>query len=280
MIIIADSGSTKTDWTFIKNHQVLFRFSGRGLNPYFADDAVFEQAFAKDFPAEADTSDVHSVFFYGSGCASNIMEQRVSTCFRQNFPNARIFVGSDLLGAARALFRSEKGIVCILGTGSSNAVYDGSGIVKALPSLGYILGDEGSGAALGKRLLHAFFYEELDNEISEKLKNECSISRNMVLKNVYQTPGANTWLASLVPFVYKYKSNACIAAIVKTEINLLFQYQLRRYDEFALLPLAFTGSVAFLFKEILMETAGQYGINPLMILQKPIEGLIEYHANL
>lgn len=274
--LIADSGSTKTDWCLIQANDETVRYSTIGLNPYFlnTDEIASEindtlKSRLKEYPTE--------VHFYGAGCANTDKRRSVEEALQQCFPNSLIIVDTDLLGAARALCGKEAGIASILGTGSNSCYYDGKEIVNSVPSLGYILGDEGSGAYLGKQLLKAYVYNELPNHLQEAFSEEYQLNRDHIVEAVYRKPLPNRFLASFAPFLKKNEADLFIQAIVYEAFNSFIKHHIHKYKTFGKHKLHATGSIAWHFSEILQKTCTDNNIELGTVLQSPMEGLITYH---
>ncbi|MDR0436665.1 MAG: ATPase [Bacteroidales bacterium] len=277
MIVIADSGSTKTDWCFINSKGEVKTVQTIGLNPYFLDADGILNILKKDLYPFLDNKKVEQVFFYGSGCATPHKKQEVEYALDSFFIHADIEVENDLLGAARALCGSESGLVCILGTGSSSCLYDGKQITERLPSLGYLLGDEGGGAFLGKHLVSAYFNNELPDSLQKLFEQKYTASLAEVLDKVYRQPFPNRYLASFVEFLIENKPDAFVKNLVGSAFDDFFKKQVLRYTDYEKYPLCFVGSVSFCFADELHESAKKHGLEVSKIEQAPLTGLLEFH---
>ncbi|MCL2682164.1 MAG: ATPase [Bacteroidales bacterium] len=277
MVVIADSGSTKTDWYWINSKGELKTVQTIGLNPYFLDADGILNILKKDLYPFLDNKKVEQVFFYGSGCATPHKKQEVEYALDFFFIHADIEVENDLLGAARALCGSESGLVCILGTGSSSCVYDGKQIIERLPSLGYLLGDEGGGAFLGRNLVSAYFNNELPDHLKKIFEQKYPTSLAEVLEKVYRQPFPNRYLASFVEFLIENKSDTFVKDLVGLAFDDFFRKQVLRYDNYDKYPLCFVGSVSFGFADELHESARKHGLEISKIEQTPLNGLLEFH---
>ena len=275
MILIADSGSTKTHWKLLKKDNTLETYYTKGLNPFFTDKNVYFEVIDKDLPIPKDQ--VIAVHFYGSGCGTEGMIAVVKEYLHASFPSAAIAVYGDLFGAARAMLGNQKGIACILGTGSVSCVYDGQKILKGIPSLGYILGDEGGGVTLGRELLKAFFYNELPGHLHEAFTETYQLTREIMLENVYHRPAPNAYLASFTKFIRTYQQDPFVHNLVYRCFDVFFRKHVQAYPEHQDLPLVFTGSVSFNMKDILAEVATVYGTTISTIMKEPMEGLVVFH---
>lgn len=275
MILIADSGSTKTHWKLLQKNDTPRNFYTKGLNPYFADEDIFLKVLNEDL--ELEKSKIKELHFYGSGCGSDNKVSFVKKNLAPFFPSAKIHVYSDLFGAARALLGNNNGIACILGTGSVSCVYDGTKIIQTTPSLGFIVGDEGGGASLGKELLKAFFYHKLPENLHKAFEGNYNITREDVLDRIYHKPSPNAYLASFSKFIRAYSHEPFIHELVSRCFKDFFTNHVIVYPEYKSLPLAFTGSVSSNLKEILEEVATEFGLTVHKIMKEPMDGLTEFH---
>lgn len=267
MILLADSGSTKTSWRLLDGANIS-QFETVGLNPYFTDAKEVQCVLqGLDFSAEK----VQEVFFYGAGCGASDTVKWLTTQLQNHFSEARVHVASDLLAAAHATLGKQKGLVGILGTGSNLGFFDGEILSVKVPSLGYVLGDEGSGNYLGRLLLSAFLRGELDEELSEKIK----VSREEVLENIHQKPYPNRYLASFAPFVFRNRKHSQIAAIIQQNFTDWIERYALSYSETK--ELAVVGSIAFYFSTELRQVAQKHGYYISQVLENPIAALSLYH---
>ncbi len=276
--IIVDAGGTKTDWVMVKDGIVEGgRVSCPGLNAILSTDKkireVIEQA-KSELPEEKPDA----IFYYGAGCATEAACNRISIQLSEIWPGVPADVNSDMLGAARGLLGNKRGIACILGTGSNSCLYDGNEIADGIPSLGFILGDEGSGAALGRRLMTDVLKRQLPEYLRDQFKEEYSIELSEVLENVYKHPEPNRYLASFVPFLASRLLDPYIYQLVLREFTRFVKRNVLPYPGAVSLPIAFTGSISHHFEKILREAASQVGIPIKTITQSPLEGLIAYHS--
>lgn len=275
MKLIADSGSTKTDWAIIDKKGERQFIKTQGLNPYFVKAEDFLHVLNEEIKPK--TEIVREIHFYGSGCGTPQKKAEVEKLLGSVFPGAALFVYSDLFGAARALCQIEKGIACILGTGSNACIYNGEEIVDEAVSLGFILGDEGSGAHLGKQLLTAYLYNELPDDLHEKFIKEYDIDRATILENIYRKPYPSRYLAGFANFLAQNKSHKYVSNLVSESFDLFLTRHvesLYNYNEF---KINFVGSLAFIFESILKRKVEQRGLELGEIMNKPIDGLVNYH---
>lgn len=277
--LIADAGSTKLEWAFLATDSaVLSSFTSAGINALLADPdsiaASFKDASSK-LPEGIPVDEVH---YYGAGCASPSICDKISGILSQVWGKAQVFVYSDLMGAARALFGEEKGIACILGTGSNSGLYDGTRIVDQIPSLGFILGDEGSGAALGKRLVGDALKRQLPEGIRKNFLEKYSLTPQEILDRVYRQSAPNRFLASFVPFLSENIWDHHVYSLVHEELTRFFHRNIAMYPEAHSHEISFTGSIAFYFEKILKEAASSLGYRVTAITAAPMDGLIKYHG--
>lgn len=275
MILIADSGSTKTKWMFSNNGEIISCHT-QGIHPSFLSDEGIAKIIQEELPQNFKQNISH-LFFYGTGCAEESRKERVKNVLESIFIDSVVEVHSDLLGAARACSNNRAGIVAIIGTGSSVCQYNGKTIEYIRPSLGYLLGDEGSGNYLGRKMLSDFFTDVMPSHLAELLKNEYDVSRKAVLDGLYTNEFPNRYLASFVPFLYDHKETAYVKSIVKMGFQELFTHHINKLYLKTKLPVHFNGSVAFLFQDILMEVARANQVTIGEIIKEPGERLIQYH---
>lgn len=277
MKLIADSGSTKTDWRLIKADNSFEQTTTVGLNPYYISVQQIQSVISKDELLLKNSAEVKLIYFYGSGCSSEEKKRVIITTLSNIFKNAEIEVQHDLLGVARALCGREAGIAAILGTGSNSCEYDGKQIVANIPSLGFILGDEGSGAHLGKELLRAFAYGELPEDLKNKFDFRYKTSISEILENTLQKPMANRYTAGFAKFLFHNINHPFISNIVINCFTEFFDRHICKYRSHKNVPLHFVGSIAYYFGDRLRYVAEEKGIVLGNILEKPIAALTLYH---
>ena len=275
MIVIADGGSTKTAWTCVENDKKKSVITG-GINPFFMStkeiSLMLDSEFGESF------SNVSAVYFYGAGA---IPEKRkiVFDALSPFFGTSEVFVESDLLGAARGLNGRNHGIACIMGTGSNSCYYDGEKIVKNVSPSGYILGDEGSGAVLGKKLLSDLLKNQLPEDIKNDFFETYRTDSLEIMESVYRKPFPGRYMAGFARFMAKHIDNKHIKDMVSKSFDEFFRRNVLQYDNVFDLPLNFTGSIAFYFRESLIESAENCGLTIDKITGNPMAGLIEYHCD-
>lgn len=276
MMLIADSGSTKTHWCVIDNSGALKHIFTLGINPFYQTEDEIARELELVLIPELNDIQIESIYFYGAGCSFPDKKTIVSNAIGRNFKNIPIEVQSDLLGAARSLFADSKGIACILGTGSNSCLYNGKEIVENISPLGYILGDEGSGAVLGKTLIADCLKNQIPAKLKDKLMSEYELTPAIVLENVYKKPFPNRFLAKLCPFLLENIENPAIFNIVYNSFDAFFVRNVQQYD-CENLQVSFIGSVAFYFRDALEIVASENGLKIGKIEQSPMDGLIVYH---
>ena len=278
MILIADSGSTKTDWRMIASTGEISQARTIGFNPYFQDaDSIAAELNKSLQPLVSEA--VTEVYYYGTGCGTESSCAIVQQAILQVFPEAAtVSVASDLLGAARALCGHEVGIACILGTGSNSCYYDGEQIGYQIPNLGFWLGDEGSGGNLGKTLVTNYLLKDLAPELEAKFdKRFPNTTRDLVLENAYKKPFPNRYFASFSKFLFDNRSHPQAYRLVYDSFDLFFQKYICKYPDYKQLKVHFTGSVAFYYSDILRQVANDKGVTVKNIMETPIAGLTLYH---
>jgi len=279
-MLIADSGSTKTDWLLIAPDGTQTELHTDGINP--ARDTrdtiyniLYHQLLTQLFPLDTSGKSCLSVYFYGAGCIAPFKE-KVQSVIQELLPANTVQVESDLLGAARALCLDEPGIACILGTGSNSCLYDGKDIVMNTPPLGYILGDEGSGSMLGKTLLNGLFKGILPEALKQAFCDKFSLTMPDIIQHVYQQPAANKFLASLVPFIAEHRTHPAIHDMLVDAFRLFIVRNIAVYRH-PEMPINCVGGIAYQFAEELSEAATAEGMKIGRILRRPIEAIVQYH---
>lgn len=280
MIIIADSGSTKTDWVVLDDTiQEVFRTNSIGFNPYFVTSVDITTEIAKNEELAAIASEVKKVFFYGAGTSTDANREIVRIGLNGIFTNAEFVVDHDLLAACYATYMGKPAMVCILGTGSNSCYFDGKEMREETKSLAYILGDEGSGNDLGKRLLRAYFTKKLPPHLAKAFDDYYKLSIEELNKNVYQNKFSNAYLASFNKFVVEHKDDPYIQKIIYDAMTGFIEYQILPYEEARHSELNFIGSIAHIYEPIIRSVAAQYHLTVGHIIRKPIDNLVEYHKN-
>lgn len=275
--LIADSGSTKTEWCLLKNGKSKIFFTG-GLSPYFLNERQIAEVLKREVASKIRVipDEVH---FYGTGCKSAENKKMVKKSIRSVFGESDIKVLDDLTGAARALCGKEKGIACILGTGSNSCYFNGKKIIKNSPGIGYVLGDEGSGAFMGKMLIQHYLYDLMDAELRARFDARFLTNTQEILESVYRKPLPNRYLASFAIFLAENRGQYMVENIIADGLNAFFYTHLLRYSETEKFPIHFTGSVAYGFQDVLFSLCNDYNFTLGNILKSPMEGLVRFHRS-
>ncbi|MDR0988978.1 MAG: ATPase [Prevotellaceae bacterium] len=277
-LLIADSGSTKTDWCVVENGTPVQRVNTKGTNPFFQTEDEISHELSTALLPELPSTRFDAVYFYGAGCAFPDKIAIVHSVLSRHLQvSGNIEVGSDMLAAARALCGHDAGIACILGTGSNSCYYNGREITANVSPLGYILGDEGSGAYLGKMLVGDILKNQTSAELKEKFLQQFGLEPGDIIDRVYRKPFPNRFLASLSPFLLQNIGMPEMRAVVINGFTAFLKRNVMQYNDYQRYTVGFVGSIAFYYKELLTEAANAVGIQVGRIIQSPMEGLILYH---
>jgi N-acetylglucosamine kinase-like BadF-type ATPase len=278
MLLIADSGSTKTSWRLVDDNKKILHYNTEGLNPYFKSQGeIVEEIKASPLVSSPKDVKVNKIFFYGAGCSSKEKCELLKEALLQCFPNASVTVSHDILAAARATCGHSEGIVCILGTGSNSCSYDGSNIIQKIGGLGYILGDEGSGSHFGKQLLEAYLNGELPDDLRKDFDDTFHLTKEEIDKRVYEKPQANRFLASFSRFIGQHKQHPFCIKMIENCLNLFLEKHVCRYPDYKMKPIHFVGSIAYHYADFLLRSSDKYGIKIGKMLPYPVEELTLYH---
>jgi glucosamine kinase len=279
MMLIIDSGSTKSDWVFLSGEgNIQAEFHLMGFNPLFHSSKFIVNELDK-FPSLRDfTGKISRVYFYGAGCSAPVYNDIIRQALMAFYPQADISVSHDVLAAAYATFSGVPGISCILGTGSNCVFFDGVRITENTPSLGYILGDEASGSYFGKKMLRAFLYRQLPENIARAFADEYNPDKAAIIHSVYREPGANVYLARYTKFMYGVKEDPFIHKVLVEGMRHFLETHVCSFSAYERWPVHFTGSVAYYFQEALKEAASDLQLHVGKIVKSPMRGLIAYHS--
>ncbi len=276
--LIVESGATKAEWCLLANGRKKMAMT-QGISPYFfTEDKVVEllrDDLLKKLPGANKLTEIH---YYGTGMRNPDNVKMIRRALLQIFPEADIEITHDLLAAARALNGKEKGLACNLGTGSFCCFYDGKKITRESPGIGYIIGDEGSGAYLGKKVLQYYLYNTFDEDLRFRFDQKYATNAVEILENVYRKPLANRYLASFSLFLSENRGHYMIENIIEDGLNDFFFNHLCKYHEVWKYPVSFVGSIAFGFKDVLKELCRSYEFQLGRVLKNPMSGLIKYHS--
>ncbi|HQW83773.1 MAG TPA: BadF/BadG/BcrA/BcrD ATPase family protein [Ferruginibacter sp.] len=274
--LIADSGSTKTEWCLINGNKTK-TFYTQGLSPYFLSAEQIEYVITEELKSKIKKLEPEEIYFYGTGCSNADNVKLVKKAINKVFTNASVEVDHDLMGAAKALCGHQKGIACILGTGSNSCFYNGKKIVKNSPGLGYVLGDEGSGAYLGKKVIQYFLYKTFDEDLMDRFNTKYNTSSDEILTAVYKQPLPNRYLAAFTEFLVENRGHYMVENIIEDSFNDFFFNHIYKYSESWTMPINFTGSVAYGFRDILKDMCNSYELNLGKVIKKPMDGLVKFH---
>jgi glucosamine kinase len=277
MVLIVDSGSTKSDWVLVRSNDERELFKTMGFNPYFHSETIIANAIKQNQELFQYSEEIQQVFYYGAGCSSPELNSIVERALKRVFPKAEISVDHDLLACAYSTYTGCPAICCILGTGSNSCHFDGERVTEEVPALAYILGDEGSGSYFGKKLLAAFLYHHLPQHISEALKEEFGLAKDNIMENVYMMPDANVYLASFMRFIAKHKADPWIDAMLVDGLEEFMKIHVCCYSDHKEVPVHFIGSIGYFFEDQLRRAADRLGLSIGVLTRKPIDGLVDYH---
>ncbi|MCF0206728.1 MAG: hypothetical protein HUK15_04805, partial [Bacteroidales bacterium] len=266
MIAIADSGSTKTSWVLADENGKLLNFKTIGFNPYFVTREEVEKSISEAFPCEADAKSVKSVYFYGSGCSECDNFAHLREALQNTFRNAEINIYSDMLGTARAILKHDTGIAGILGTGSNSCFYNGESITQNAISLGYILGDEGSGATIGKMFAKRYLEGRFEEKLTKQILEETGENITTILNAIYSKDHPNRFLASFSLFIKRHIDHPQMRELMQQAFADFFKNYVFIYPNYLDYKIGFCGSIAFNYEEILVEELGKIGYKKENIL--------------
>lgn len=275
MKLIADSGSTKTDWYLIDGTKNT-SYTTQGYNPYYFTSEEIRQDLEQKLLNQLNAREVKELYFYGSGCANPITEGLIRGALQPLFAGAVINLGDDLLAAARATAGREAGICCILGTGSNSCFYDGTKIADKIPSLGYILGDEGAGASIGKELIRAYFYRDLPQDLALALEEEFVMDKHQIITNLLEGKTPNRFLASFALFALTYQAHPFVEKIIKNCFEDFLKCHVLKYSNAKSLPIHFIGSIAFGHQSLLKQVLERHHLSIGKVSKSPFPNLLAY----
>jgi glucosamine kinase len=275
--LIADSGATKTEWRLLDGKKKKTVFT-QGISPYFHSETQIADILRQELLPGLKNAVPAAVHYYGTGCKAPQNVKLVKRAIGKVFAGADIAVNHDLLAAARALCGRGKGVACILGTGSNSCYYDGRRAAKNSPGLGYVLGDEGSGAYLGKKVVQYYLYNTFDPDLMDRFRARFETDNDTILDAVYKKPMANRYLASFAIFLAENRGHYMVENIIEDGLNDFFFNHVYKYRESWQLPVHFVGSVAWGFKDVLKELCASYELELGKVLKAPMEGLVAYHS--
>ncbi len=274
--LIADSGATKCEWCLLLDGKTKTIIT-QGISPYFLNEEQIINLLQLELLPKLKNIQPDEIYFYGTGLSNLANAKTIKLTLKKLFKVAKIEVNTDLLAAARALCGNKKGVACILGTGSNSCYYNGKKIIKNSPGLGYVLGDEGSGTYLGRKVVQYYLYKTFDEDLMARFDAKFTTNTVEILESVYKKPLANRYLASFAIFLAENRGHYMIENIIEDGLNDFFFNHLYKYKESWTMPIHFIGSIAFGFKDVLQELCSTYELELGNVLKKPITGLIKYH---
>ena len=276
--VIADSGATKCQWTLVIDKEKK-SITTIGISPYFLSINEMVAVIQKAFQKKIDTKIIEAVYFYGTGLSNPTNRITIKKTLKKVFNKAQLDIQTDLVAVARATCQNKKGVACILGTGANTGYYNGKVITKNSPGLGFVLGDEGSGAFLGKKVLQYYLYKTFDEELMHAFEIKYKLNKDQILDIVYKQALPNKFMASFAEFLSEHRGHYMIENIIEDGINEFFFTHLNKLNESWLYPIHFSGSVAYVFKDVIKQLATGYELELGKIIKSPMEGLIEFHKS-
>ena len=277
MIFIIESGSTKSDWVLVDDKSKQTFYNTIGFNPYFHSAEFVSSEIKKNKEIIGHVSSVKKIFFYGAGCSSEKMNNKIERGIQSVFKDAEIFVEHDLLACAFATYEGEPGISCIIGTGSNSCHFDGVNLNEEVPALGYVLGDEGSGSYFGKFLLSSFLYHKLPSDLLKDFQETYALTEADIVSGVYQKESPNVFIASFMPFVVKHKKHKFFNDVLVKGLQHFMEVHVCCYKDYLDTPVHFVGSLSVLLEDELRIAADNLGIEIRSVTAKPIQNLVDYH---
>jgi N-acetylglucosamine kinase-like BadF-type ATPase len=277
MKLIADSGSTKTEWMLTEDAKVIKRCITAGFNPYYFDRKVLQFAIKEDLLGVIGLVDIKEIYFYGAGCSTEENKNTVRKILQPFFVRATIEIGHDLLGAARGLCGHQAGIACIMGTGSNSCLYDGNDIVENIPNTGWLFGDKASGMHLGKSFIDALLNGRCPQELKQQFSQTTGLNFEAVLSKVYQEESPNKFFAQVCYFVKDNIAHPFMETIVRNSFKEFFEDNVCKYNRCIEMPVYCSGSIAVIFKDIMIDEAQKLNLSIYNIIKSPMEGLVTFH---
>lgn len=276
-ILIADSGATKTEWC-LKSKDGITKIATEGLNPYYHTTGSIQSVVMNSLKPKVSSEEVEHIYFYGAGCDSEEKKGIVHDALKNRFKIATIHVYHDLLGAARACFFHDAGIACILGTGSNSCLYDGEKIVKHIPSLAFILGDEGSAGYFGKKLINSYFRYEIPDDLVDDLEEKYDMSLDYITKGLYDNPQKSRFIASYGAFLGEHPEHPFIKNMLHEGFENFITRIVMKYPDAQKYEVRFIGSVASAHQDMIKEILQEHGMKPGLFVRKPMDRLVEFHS--
>lgn len=281
MILVVDSGSTKTDWIAVdKQGKTIFETQTLGLNPQVLSSAILKERIINNFDLFQNREQITHLYFYGAGCGVASPQERILKVFNEIFINAKKIIKEDTYAAVYAAAKpGEKSIVCILGTGSNCTYFDGEEIEQRIVSLGYILMDEGSGNFFGKQLIRSYYFKMMSKDLAKEFEKEFDLSPDTIKENIYRRENPNTYLATFSKFLIKHKNNKVFQEIIAKGLKRFINHQILQFQNAREVPVHFIGSISFFLKDEIEKALANKGLTMGRIVQRPIDELVKYHKN-
>jgi len=276
-VLIADSGSTKTHWCLMQDGQIVKEFNTSGINPIILKAEQIQDLLSEELNEEVLDSDIDEIFFYGAGIKNQEIAHFMNVILKNHFGSQHIESYSDMLGACRALCQDAPGVCGILGTGSNSCYYDGQNIHFNHPSLGFILGDEGSGTYMGRKVIQHYFYQTFDPELSLAFEQKFGKDLIPILDRIYKGERPNQYLATFAGFLSEHRGHYMIENIIEDCLIDFHHQHILKYREAWQYPIHYIGSVAYHFKDVIENIHQEYGLSTGHIMNSPMDGLIQYH---
>lgn len=282
MILVVDSGSTKTDWIAVdRQGKTLFSTQTLGLNPQVLSSAILKERIINNFDLYQNRKEVTQLFFYGAGCGVDSPQRRIRRVFDEIFVNSNTVIKEDTYAAVYAAAdQGEKSIVCILGTGSNCTYFDGKEIEQRVTSLGYVLMDEASGNFFGKQLIRSYYFKTMSNDLAKEFEQEHDLSPDTIKENIYRRENPNTYLATFSKFLIKHKQNEVFQDIIEKGLDRFINHQILQFENAKEVPIHFIGSISFFLMEEIEKALQLKGLTMGRIVQRPIDELVKYHKSL
>ena len=282
MILVVDSGSTKTDWIAVNSKgETLFSTQTLGLNPQVLSSAILKERIINNFDLYQNRNEVTHLYFYGAGCGVDSPQKRIRRVFDEIFINSKIVIKEDTYAAVYAAAdMGEKSIVCIVGTGSNCTYFDGKEIEQRVTSLGYILMDEASGNFYGKQLIRSYYFKTMSEDLAKEFEQEYDLTPDTIKENIYRRENPNTYLATFSRFLIKHKKNEVFQGIISKGLERFINHQILQFENAKDIPIHFIGSISFYLKEEIEKALALKGLTMGRIVQRPIDELVNYHKNL
>jgi N-acetylglucosamine kinase-like BadF-type ATPase len=282
MILIVDSGSTKTDWIAIDNQgNEVFETQTRGLNPTMLSNEILNERIRNNFDIYNNRDKVEKIYFYSAGLGVDSTKQRILKVFKTIFKNSDYDVKEDTYAAVYSVVdKGVPAIVNIIGTGSNCTYFDGNEISQKVNSLGYVLMDYASGNYYGKYLIRAYYFNKMPEKLREEFNKKFDLSANTIKENLYRKENPNTYLASFAKFIIDNKSDSYFKDIIEKGLRRFIEYQIMQFDNYKSVDIHYVGSIGYYLKEDIIKVGKEYGLKTSKFVKKPIEGLVNYHKNL